>query len=112
MLFCNDNVDHTWNICSSIKHSHARVPHVWLVACRTNLIPWFLGSVPPWLEENQIMLVKLNEDILRSQGPRHAVVRQVNIENKQVQLALLRQDRQSRDKWKIQWMGQILHQYY
>ena len=58
------------------------------------------------------MLVKLNEDILRSQGPRHAVVRQVNIENKQVQLALLRQDRQSRDKWKIQWMGQILHQYY
>ena len=37
MWFCNDNIDHTWQICNTITHSPLRVPEIWHVEMGTNL---------------------------------------------------------------------------
>ena len=37
MWFCNDNMDHTWAICSSIKKAQNARPKVWPIAHGTNL---------------------------------------------------------------------------
>ena len=37
MWFCNDSIDHTWQICNTITHSPARVPDIWPVEMGTNL---------------------------------------------------------------------------
>ena len=37
MWFCNDNIDHTWQICNTITHSPLRVPVIWPVDKGTNL---------------------------------------------------------------------------
>ena len=37
MWFCNDNIDHTWQIYNTITHSPARVPDIWRVEMGTNL---------------------------------------------------------------------------
>ena len=37
MWFCNDSMDHTWTICSSIKEDPNARPKVWPIARGTNL---------------------------------------------------------------------------
>ena len=37
MWFCNDSIDHTWQICNTITHCPIRVPVTWHVEKGTNL---------------------------------------------------------------------------
>ena len=37
MWFCNDSIDHTWQICNTITHCPVRVPEIWHVEMGTNL---------------------------------------------------------------------------
>ena len=37
MWFCNDSVDHTWQLCNTITHYPAKVPDTWPVERGKNL---------------------------------------------------------------------------
>lgn len=64
------------------------------------LSPGLPSCVPPWLEENDVVLVQCNSNT--NNVFKHAVLREVDAENKTVRLAWLRCDQRQRGQWKVE----------